>query len=370
MLLPRTPEEWQPLRMAQFLNGHLENVGKVVKKKLKKALAFKDLEREDSFVWPPREGGEGETVVTPFSYHYQPSVADFFIMAAMLPILPLRMLLAGIAILVAWLAAKAALYNMPPQVANAAPFTGWRHGCRVIILACARLLFFACAIQRIEYVGETKFQESAVAPVLICAPHVSYLDAFISGVMSIMPVMKAQAAKAPFFGPFLTALQPIYVDREIRESRTNTKDTLIKRCSDEKGVWPPVLIFPEGTTSNGQCLFKFKLGAFYPGQPIQMTSIEYRSCMSTWNPLIMAWDPAVPVWVSILYLFLQPHITARIHIQPVYHPSPEEREDPQLFAHNVQKQMSEYLDIPATDFTYENVREFLRARRAAKRKST
>jgi hypothetical protein len=61
----------------------------------------------------------------------------------------------------------------------------------------------------------------------------------------------------------------------------------MKRCDSGKGIWPPVLIFPEGTTGNGKCLFKFKPGAFYPGQPIQMTSIQYISCMSSWNPMIM-----------------------------------------------------------------------------------
>ena len=64
-------------------------------------------------------------------------------------------------------------------------------------------------------------------------------------------------------------------------------------------MWPPVLIFPEGTTGNGKCLFKFKPGAFYPGQPIQITSIQYISCMSNWNPIIMAWDSWY--WFTILF---------------------------------------------------------------------
>ena len=90
----------------------------------------------------------------------------------------------------------------------------------------------------------------------------------------------------------------------------------MRRCVTEKGVWPPVLIFPEGTTGNGKCLFKFKPGAFYPGQPILLTTIEYVSFMSSWNPIVMAWDSCIPVWQSMVYIFLQPHITARIHILP------------------------------------------------------
>ena len=138
------------------------------------------------------------------------------------PILPIRLLLALLSILVAWSAGKIALWGQPEQVVNAAPFTGWRLVCRNIILWCSRGLFFAAGIQRIEFVGERagsagRFTESSVAPIIISAPHWSYLDAFISGTVDITPVIKASAGKAPIFGRFLTALQPIFVNREKAE---------------------------------------------------------------------------------------------------------------------------------------------------------
>ena len=237
------------------------------------------------------------------------------------------------------------------------------------------------------------------------APHFSYLDAFISASVNITPVIKASAASAPIFGAFLKTLQPIFVNRDKPEryggirlrnewlkvlqntsfnvfdnivwvylnvnrlfcSRANSKEAIIKRCSTEKGVWPPLLVFPEGTTGNGQCLYKFKIGAFYPGQPIQIVSIEYRSFMSNWNPLIMAWDSGVPVWHSMIFILLQPHITARIHILPIYYPSEEERRNPALFTSNVQQSVADYLGIPATDYTYENARDYVRSLRTRKR---
>lgn len=107
----------EPFVMA-FLTG--SDVGKVVKKKLRKALALKDLHRQESEpnfprVTAPVVEGE-EPPITPFSYHFEPSIADICLMAAMVPILPLRLLLAGICIVVAWIAATVAMYNVPPQV--------------------------------------------------------------------------------------------------------------------------------------------------------------------------------------------------------------------------------------------------------------
>lgn len=292
-------------------------------------------------------------------------------MGLMIPILPLRLIVAFLSIMIAYIAGKLATYRNPDQIVNAAPFTGWRAVCRHIILWCARGLFFALGIQRVEFVGSSglpgRFAESSIAPVLISAPHFSYLDAFISASVNITPVIKASAASAPIFGAFLKTLQPIFVNRDKPESRANSKEAIIKRCSTEKGVWPPLLVFPEGTTGNGQCLYKFKIGAFYPGQPIQIVSIEYRSFMSNWNPLIMAWDSGVPVWHSMIFILLQPHITARIHILPIYYPSEEERRNPALFTSNVQQSVADYLGIPATDYTYENARDYVRSLRTRKR---
>ena len=39
--------------------------------------------------------------------------------------------------------------------------------------------------------------------------------------------------------------------------------------------FPSVLLFPEGTTTNGRTLISFKLGAFAPGFPIQPVVIRY-----------------------------------------------------------------------------------------------
>lgn len=39
--------------------------------------------------------------------------------------------------------------------------------------------------------------------------------------------------------------------------------------------FPRVLLFPEGTTTNGRVVISFQLGAFIPGFPIQPVIVRY-----------------------------------------------------------------------------------------------
>ncbi|XP_038842717.1 lysophosphatidylcholine acyltransferase 1-like [Salvelinus namaycush] len=67
----------------------------------------------------------------------------------------------------------------------------------------------------------------------------------------------------------------------------------------------------------------------------------------------------IPVWGScrfkILWLTLcQLHNEFIIEFLPVYTPSEEERNNPALFAHNVRRLMAKALDIPITDYSFED----------------
>lgn len=305
---------------------------------------------------PPLHRSESESdLTTPFSYHYSVTPKDWLIMGLMIPIFPIRLLLITLSCLIAWAAGKVALFGLPIEEVNATPFVGWRRGVRFLILALARIMFFSLGIQRIRVEG--KYEESSVAPVLITVPHISYLDAMLSAVFDITPVIKAEFALVPIIGVYLRALQPVWVDRELAESREGTKTALVKRCKEQKGLWPPVMVFAEGTTSNGRSLYKFKPGAFYPGEPVQIAVIHYESCVS-FDPLVMAWD-GEPPFKSMCYTMLQPHITAVVRLLPVYYPSEEERHNPVVYARNVQEIVAKYLRVPATQYTYIDAKKYL-----------
>ncbi|KAF4522885.1 hypothetical protein B566_EDAN012939 [Ephemera danica] len=134
------------------------------------------------------------------------------------------------------------------------------------------------------------------APVLVIAPHSTFMDAVIVYLINYT--------------------QPVYVWRDDPNSRQNTIREIVQRATSDQD-WPQVLIFPEGTCTNRSCLITFKPGAFYPGVPIQ--------------PL---------------------NSSCEIEFLPVYHPSPEEQADPKLYANNVRDLMAKALGIPVSDYTY------------------
>lgn len=75
-----------------------------------------------------------------------------------------------------------------------------------------------------------------------------------------------------FFGACARGIQSIFVDRSSREDKDSVKDALKLRGKliNEGKRYPPILIFPEGTTSNGKYLISFKRGAFEPLLPIKI----------------------------------------------------------------------------------------------------
>merc|ERR1719399_1901035 len=67
----------------------------------------------------------------------------------------------------------------------------------------------------------------------------------------------------------------IFVDRGSKDSRQAT----LKAIQDHVESWKPgdrpLLIFPEGTTSNGTGLTDFRKGAFVPGVPVRPILLSY-----------------------------------------------------------------------------------------------
>ncbi len=93
----------------------------------------------------------------------------------------------------------------------------------------------------------------------IVANHLGYLDGIVLG--SLFPVIfvtKRQVKQWPVIGQLLTLLGAIFVDRE------NKQDILrvIDRISGTLRQGANVLIFPEGTSSNGEKLLPFQSAFF------------------------------------------------------------------------------------------------------------
>ena len=84
-------------------------------------------------------------------------------------------------------------------------------------------------------------------------------------------ISREDVKKLPIFGKIAQGLQSIFVDRNNPNSRKEVLDKIIERQKDfiEGKPVMPFMIFPEGTTSSGRHLFKFKRGAFYSNLPVK-----------------------------------------------------------------------------------------------------
>ena len=82
----------------------------------------------------------------------------------------------------------------------------------------------------------------------------------------------------PVVGFFAKMQQCIFFDRKNEEERKNVQNIINQRILDaEKGLYQPLLIFPEGTTTNGRAMMKFKRGAFELEKPFYVYSLYYHS---------------------------------------------------------------------------------------------
>ena len=90
---------------------------------------------------------------------------------------------------------------------------------------------------------------------------------------------KEDVAHTFFIGMFAVARQSIFINRESMEDRNHVID-LIKKRSDlikHNEHIAPLLIFPEGTVSNGRTLMTFKRGAFLTGDLLKIYTLKYNA---------------------------------------------------------------------------------------------
>ena len=111
---------------------------------------------------------------------------------------------------------------------------------------------------------------------LVVANHLSYLDIVIlSAEMPCFFVAKAEIDGWPFFGKAARCGGTIFLDRSSHLSAT----TVVREIARRLPLQVPVLFFPEGTTTDGSQMLRFRSRLFDPatvaGAPITAASIRY-----------------------------------------------------------------------------------------------
>ena len=118
---------------------------------------------------------------------------------------------------------------------------------------------------------------------LFIGNHRSYIDPVVAAYfVAFMPVAKAEVSSWPLigFGAKITGI--VYVKREEKNSRADTRTAV--REALKKGY--PVLIYPEGTTTDEHKTRPFRAGTFQiaaeENVPVVPISIEYGDKTATW----------------------------------------------------------------------------------------
>ena len=139
---------------------------------------------------------------------------------------------------------------------------GWLHGA-----ACRVLRAFG--IRPIVH-GEVPTQG------LVVANHLSYLDIVIlSARMPCFFVSKAEISRWPYFGEAARSGGTIFIDRK---SRASTAE-VARQIADRLSLPVPVLLFPEGTSSDGAQVLRFHSSLFEPAAaasaPVTAAAVRY-----------------------------------------------------------------------------------------------
>ena len=90
---------------------------------------------------------------------------------------------------------------------------------------------------------------------------------------------KAATKNAPIIGSVATSLQTVYVDRSNANDREKVFNQILEFQSNflNGKASTPIMIFPEGTTTSGRDLLKFKKGAFASLLPLKPVMIKGNS---------------------------------------------------------------------------------------------
>ncbi|CAJ1973324.1 unnamed protein product [Sphenostylis stenocarpa] len=276
---------------------------------------------------------------------------------ALVTLLPIRVLLAVTVLLLYYLICRICTLFSPPnreeEQEDYAHMSGWR---RTVIVSCGRALSrFMLFIFGFYWIPESNYAsqddkqqpEESERPGVIISNHVSYLD-ILYHMSSSFPsfVAKRSVARLPFVGLISKCLGCVYVQRESKSPDFKGVSAIVTdriREAYQNESAPLMMLFPEGTTTNGEFLLPFKTGGFLAKAPVLPVILRYH--YQRFSP---AWDSISGVR-HVIFLLCQFVNYMEVIRLPVYHPSQQEMDDPKLYANNVRRLMASEGNLTLSD---------------------
>ncbi|KAK1295851.1 Lysophospholipid acyltransferase LPEAT2 [Acorus calamus] len=256
-----------------------------------------------------------------------------------LPIAAVRMVMFGLCLAVGYVATKVALEGWKDRES---PMPRWRQGIMWITRLCSRFILFSFGYHWIRRIGKPVSRE--IAPIVV-SNHVSYIEP-IFFFYELFPTIVASEShdSIPFVGTIIRAMQVIYVNRFSPMSRKHAVNEIKRKASCDE--FPRVLLFPEGTTTNGRFLISFQLGAFIPGFPIQPVVVRYPYIHfdQSWGHISL---------VKLMFrMFTQFHNFMEVEYLPVITPRNDKQENAIHFAERASHVLAGALNVLQTSHSY------------------
>ncbi|KAK7283345.1 hypothetical protein RIF29_12793 [Crotalaria pallida] len=194
---------------------------------------------------------------------------------------------------------------------------------------------------------DTHQPEELRRPGVIISNHVSYLD-ILYHMSSSFPsfVAKKSVSKLPFVGLISKCLGCVYVQRESKSSDSKGVSAVVTeriREAHQNKSAPLMMLFPEGTTTNGDFLLPFKTGGFLAQAPVLPIILKY-----PYQRFSPAWD-SISGMRHVIFLLCQFVNYMEVIRLPVYYPSQQEKDDPKLYANNVRRLMASEGNLVLSD---------------------
>ena len=129
-------------------------------------------------------------------------------------------------------------------------------------------------------------------------------------------VAKGSIKKVPFIGHVADSVGCLFFDRESGSQKRTMVGQIEKRQIDcENGIYPPLIIYPEGGTSNGTSLITFKKGAFTGLKSIKPMIFKY------YSPFLDVENCTIHFAAQSIFLGSVPYASLYIKELPVFKPN-------------------------------------------------
>lgn len=275
----------------------------------------------------------GECGLTP-----QPLVERLRLMVMALCVAPLKLLGAACCLLSFFTVTKIAKYIFPKEKRTDWVAALGKMHCRMCLffIGFVSVTWIGAEVEENKRKHRLNGKKEGIN-VGIVSNHTSWCDILVHMSHYFPSFVARQATEtSPIVGSISKSMGCIYVDRTKVNGNgvgSKVKDRMKRLAQGNPQHERPILLFPEATTTNGKFLLPFRSGAFLAGEPLRPVILKYDT-----RGVSPAWESIAAHWHAFLMLCnLTHHVTC--YELPIYMPSPEERQDPVLYASNVRQYM-------------------------------